>query len=434
MIGRTSQFKRRMKALKALREHSELLGMVVDRRLRLQESQDHLDDQDVQFKEMDRWKQDALREILATVPIFLLQGPPGVGKTYVVGDLVRRRLKDDATSRMLLSAQSNSAIDHLMDEVRGAFGKEPLMIRARSADDDSQDDGVGLDEQAAKLLTSLASSPLAVSAPGALKARLSRLTAAARPGAEAGTQKQRTNAEMRAFHSMILRAANLVFATTNSSAVERLIDEGSLFDWSIVEEAGKATGGELVSPLLLSNRRLMIGDHKQLPPYGIEKIIPLLGKTKDVKEALALCEESISRHLKDEAIDELFDEVGGRHEALARSVGRRSDCSRCLRFRRAGVQSAEEGKEGHADRTASHGAAQDAPGDCQDRLRLLLRRRTDDQPKEGDALSVQEADRGSVVGCSRVQADYVHRPALRPQSAAMRLRRPTAAMEQPEGS
>jgi hypothetical protein len=54
----------------------------------------------------------------------------------------------------------------------------------------------------------------------------------------------------------------------------------------------------------------MIGDHKQLPPYGIEKIIPLLGKTKDVKEALTLCEESISRHLKDEAIDELFDEVG----------------------------------------------------------------------------------------------------------------------------
>jgi superfamily I DNA and/or RNA helicase len=114
---------------------------------------------------------------------------------------------------------------------------------------------------------------------------------------------------MRAFQAMILRAANLVFATTNSSAVERLIDEGSLFDWSIVEEAGKATGGELVSPLLLSNRRLMIGDHKQLPPYGVDKIIPLLGKTNDVKEALNLCVESISRHLKDEAIDELFDEV-----------------------------------------------------------------------------------------------------------------------------
>jgi hypothetical protein len=34
------------------------------------------------------------------------------------------------------------------------------------------------------------------------------------------------------------------------------LSERSLFDWSIVEEAGKAAGGELLSPMLLSHRRL----------------------------------------------------------------------------------------------------------------------------------------------------------------------------------
>lgn len=306
MVGRTSQFKRRVKALKSLRDQSELLGMFVDRRLRLQESQDQLND-DAQFQDMDKSKQEALREILATIPIFLLQGPPGVGKTFVVGDLVRRRFEEDSTSRLLLSAQSNSAIDHLMDEVRDVFRGNPLMVRARSADDDSLDEGLGLDEQADKVLASLASSSLATSAPAALQARLTRITGAdTRPGA----QMSRNSAEMRAFHSMILRAANLVFATTNSSAIERLVEEGSLFDWTIIEEAGKATGGELVSPLLLSNRRLMIGDHKQLPPYGVDKIVPLLSSPGEVRGALSLCKEMVSRHLRDEAIDDLFDEVG----------------------------------------------------------------------------------------------------------------------------
>jgi putative transposase len=59
----------------------------------------------------------------------------------------------------------------------------------------------------------------------------------------------RVSTEARAFESMILRAANVVFATTNSAAVEQLIEERGFFDWTIVEEAGKATGPELLSPL-----------------------------------------------------------------------------------------------------------------------------------------------------------------------------------------
>ena len=84
----------------------------------------------------------------------------------------------------------------------------------------------------------------------------------------------------RAFEGLILRAANVVFATTNSGEIERLIDERGQFDWSIVEEAGKATGSELLSPLLLSHRRLMIGDHKQLPPYRSDEMKKLLEESR----------------------------------------------------------------------------------------------------------------------------------------------------------
>jgi superfamily I DNA and/or RNA helicase len=320
MIGRIVQFKRRLKALTALREHAELLRMLVDQRLRIEDSQDPLDEDSEAFKSLDPSKQAAVREILSTIPLFLLQGPPGVGKTYLVGDVVRRRFDDEPTTRILLSAQSNSAIDHLMNEVQSIFlgvaaDERPVMVRARSADDDESAGELEIDIQADRLLADLAASDLVAESSPHIGGRITALAEARtvidgspHAAAEKGSGR-RMSAELRALQGMILRAANLVFATTNSAAVERLIEERGLFDWTIVEEAAKATGGELLSPLLLSHRRLMIGDHKQLPPFDLDKVSKLLASTEKVKDAVSLVDDLISGYLKDPSIDELFQEV-----------------------------------------------------------------------------------------------------------------------------
>jgi AAA domain len=326
MVGRIVQFKRRLKALIALRQHAELLRMLANPRLRIEDSQDPLDEATSAFNDLDSSKQSALREILSTVPLFLLQGPPGVGKTYLVGDVVRRRFEDESTTRILLSAQSNSAIDHLMNEVQSIFSAiepdaRPLMIRARSADDDESAGELEIDVQADRLLQGLASSELVGLASPHIGDRIVALAearAASGSRRRAALSGRRMAAELRAFEGMILRAANLVFATTNSAAIERLIEERGLFDWTIVEEAGKATGGELLSPLLLSHRRLMIGDHKQLPPFDIDKVSKLLASTDRVKEVVSLVDDLVARYLKDTSIDETFQEV----EAAGDDFGR----------------------------------------------------------------------------------------------------------------
>ncbi|MGE9295838.1 MAG: AAA domain-containing protein, partial [Puniceicoccales bacterium] len=238
MAGRITQFKRRLKALAALKNHGELLRMFADPRLRIESSQDSLDEASEAFKRLDQSKQSALREILSTIPLFLLQGPPGVGKTYLVGDLVERRMEEDPTARLLLSAQSNSAIDHLMSEVQKIFGPSgaeggPLMVRARAADDDEAGD-LEVDIQADKLLRDLSGSALMKEASPQLADKVQALVAARanRQGGPSSTDRpgRRVAAELRAFEGMILRSANLVFATTNSAAVERLIEEQGLFD------------------------------------------------------------------------------------------------------------------------------------------------------------------------------------------------------------
>lgn len=311
MRGKLTQLRRRLKALKALREHSELLRMLTDPRGRIEDSHDPVK-QDVKFKSLDKSKQEALTNILATVPFFLLQGPPGVGKTYTVSEIVRRRFTDEPTTRLLLSAQSNAAIDHLMKEVVEMLPEdiEPVAVRARPADDDASDTDLEIDRQADIWLDELAHSDLVEEADPAVRDKIRALAEARRAKYFDGAKAARSMvAEARAFEAMILRSANLVFATTNSAAVEQLIEEASLFDWTIVEEAGKATGSELLSPLLLSHRRLMIGDHQQLAPYGADAMTQLLSSAEAVKKALRAAEPYIARYQKEPGIEDIFNVI-----------------------------------------------------------------------------------------------------------------------------
>ncbi len=317
-VGAIRQFKRRIKALAALAEHQELLRMLTDPRGRLVDSQDRLDDTDLFFAGLDRAKQQALRDLTAILPLYLIQGPPGVGKTHLVGELVRRRFSEEPTSRLLLTAQSHAAIDHLMSALKPLLEPseqghtKPLVVRCRKRDKVGNVDPFDISAQATALLHGLVASPLFKEGTVALQSRLKAIAKDANNGAAKrateGRSPQRTQAGRGSFESVVLRAANVVFATTGAPELEKLIEERGQFDWSIVEEAGKATGGELISPLLLSHRRLMIGDHKQLPPYRSDEMRALLESSVAMQEVVSVAPTMISRSLRGAAVDDLLED------------------------------------------------------------------------------------------------------------------------------
>jgi serine/threonine protein kinase len=321
-IGRDVQFKRRLKALNALKDHNELLKMIADTRHRIIESHDLLNE-DEAFDSLDIPKQQALKEIIATLPLYMVQGPPGVGKTRLVRDLVRRRFSDEHTSRLLLTAQSNAAIDHLMDELDEVVSPhendQPLVVRCISKDSVEQPSRFDIREQAKQLVQQLANSKLAKELPSKLQHELAGLSATSLATTDVNNNViagRAASQALRAFEGLVARAANIVFATTNSAELERLIDERGQFDWAIVEEAAKATGSELISPLLLSHRRLMIGDHKQLPAFSSDQVKKLLEDPQRVKNALKVGEEFIGRSLRDETTEEIFDDVEDNEDSL----------------------------------------------------------------------------------------------------------------------
>jgi len=70
--------------------------------------QDHLDTS--QYK--------AVRRALATRDVFLIQGPPGTGKTSVIAELVLQIIERQERPRILVTSQSNVAVNHALDKIR----------------------------------------------------------------------------------------------------------------------------------------------------------------------------------------------------------------------------------------------------------------------------------------------------------------------------
>lgn len=66
---------------------------------------------------MDDDKKNAVKRALATEDIFIIKGPPGTGKTTVIAELVSQILRNNPSSRILITSHSNVAVDNALDQV-----------------------------------------------------------------------------------------------------------------------------------------------------------------------------------------------------------------------------------------------------------------------------------------------------------------------------
>jgi DNA polymerase III delta prime subunit len=231
---------------------------------------------------------EAVTKALHAKDLALIQGPPGTGKTTVIAELIRQTLNTDDSARILITSQTNLAVDNALGRLHGNDLIRPLRIGNIDKFEDegkvyahdrikswqfipNPAEGSGNNENAVNIWIDR------VVQRSGNDARYAVAIAKWKKGLNEKNELIRNT-----FTTAYLKNVNVLAATCSecgsknfSETYSALFNESSKtdpsFDTVIMDEASKATPPELVLPLTLGNKVVIIGDHKQLPPMIDER-------------------------------------------------------------------------------------------------------------------------------------------------------------------
>ncbi|WP_373046659.1 AAA domain-containing protein [Vulgatibacter sp.] len=234
-------------------------------------------------------QRDAVERGLAAQDFFLVHGPPGTGKSTVLGEIAVQAVARG--ERLLATAASNAAVDHLLElclarGLRVVRVGHPARVAERlqehtldllvEADPDRKvardlfDDAFELQGYARKQRS---------------RGRSRDRFANAR---EAQGEARRLFAEARRLEKRAVRAvlarAQVICATCTALAGSTLREER--FDRALLDEATQAIEPLSLLPFLRAERVILAGDHRQLPPTVISQEAGQLGLSVSLFERL----------------------------------------------------------------------------------------------------------------------------------------------------
>lgn len=274
LAGHRTVYKRRRDVIDDL-EHDPFLVKAI---LTPSEVFDDLNMQQSQFDvDLDDDKRLLATAIQNRLPLFVVQGPPGTGKTTLATEVILRTLHDQPSSRILVVSQSHDPLNHLLERVKKALdgwkrkdARRPTMVRLVREE--------RLDER--RYGSEAVRVPREYH-PSRVAAKIMAEAAEWKPGPDdirddaigAWRRLSETHALeglSRSLETRLIRSSNIVYATANDRRLS-MLRPGS-FDLVIYEEAAKALPAEVLAPLRLARRWLLIGDQAQLPPFGLDDL------------------------------------------------------------------------------------------------------------------------------------------------------------------
>ncbi len=112
---------RERRALNSLiHESSDLVNPVLKEIVLDPSAQKHFPNQDIEkwhIENLDLEKREIIKAALGNQGMFVVEGPPGTGKTTLIAELVAQQLRIKPNSKILISSQTNVALDNAIERI-----------------------------------------------------------------------------------------------------------------------------------------------------------------------------------------------------------------------------------------------------------------------------------------------------------------------------
>ena len=221
---------------------------------------------------------EAVAKAIVAQDIALIQGPPGTGKTTVIAEIIWQTLLRNPEAKILITSQTNLAVDNALERLKGKKMVRPIRI---GNIEKFEDEGKIYAKDRLDEWRNTKVSEQKIDADNAIsywmdnvvrncsnEEKYQKTIGKWKKALEDKQSLGKDFADKYFSHIHVFAATCSECGSRNFSDTYQAIfsDKNIEFDVVIMDEASKATPPELVLPLTLGKKVIIIGDHKQLPP------------------------------------------------------------------------------------------------------------------------------------------------------------------------
>lgn len=208
------------------------------------------------FLNLNDSQKKAVEIALGNNALSLIQGPPGTGKTQVIAEICLQLYRQNPDIKILVCSETHIAVNNLISRI-SEYDELIRIVRIRDKEQNS-----AVDEFSPEAIIRTYNEWL--------------IENCKNHDARDIIIENLSDYEDRSLEKALALSANIAGMTCNRVNAYEFESSSEMFDVVIIDEVCKATLPEILAPLTIARKAILVGDPKQLPPVFCSEEIEVI--------------------------------------------------------------------------------------------------------------------------------------------------------------